>query len=453
MVSRVKTINDIKDIQSESVVVSTFLYHPEMLLTREYIQPKFFSDRTNQCMMWAIQQLVSEGVTTIDIINLENKISSNNGIKNTIANSGVNLKEFMDSCKFCCRETDEELDVALNNVISTSYKREINDFAEGVKRECINEAVDLDQLDAYINDGLVKIQDKYLFGSDSVLFGNKIDILWEEMESKRIDGMYGLPSKIDALNDYFTYQVGELVLLAGATGKGKSSFFMNEVIHKLKMGIPCLVIDSELSDELYMVRMLANLSGVECVKIQRGTYSDKEKQKIEDAKEWLKKAPFVHEYLPEFNKNKVEQLCRRWKNQIGLQFVVYDYIKPQKTYGAAETSASLGSMCDYLKNIIAGKNELMVLAGIQLNQQTGAIADSQKPERYASVLALWKPKTEEQLSKDGLDCGNYCIEITKNRSGCGMSEDDYIDIRFKGSTMQIQQAEQHKKSSASMPFD
>ena len=36
---------------------------------------------------------------------------------------------------------------------------------------------------------------------------------------------------------------------------------------------------------------------------------------------------------------------------------------------------------------------------------------------------------------------------------CRESEDEYIDIRFKGSTMQIQEAQQHKKSTAEMPFD
>lgn len=449
----IRDINSIRDIQSEAVCVSTFIYHPEMLLTREYIQPRFFYDSVNRCLVWAVQELVNEGVTSIDIINLENKINSNNGVKNIIDKSGVNLKEFIDNCQYGCRNTNEELDVALNNVISTSYKREMYEYANNIRKECLNEERDLDSLDSFVNDNLISIQDKYMFGSDSVLFGTKIDVLWEEMKSKRIDGNFGVPSKIEALNDYFTYQVGELVLLAGATGKGKSSFFMNEVIHKLKLGIPCMVIDSELSDELYMVRMIANLSGVECIKIQRGNYNDEEKLKIHEAKDFLRKAPFVHEYLPEFNKNKVEQLCRRWKNQIGLQFVVYDYIKPFKTFGAAETSASLGSLCDFLKNVIAGKNELMVLAGIQLNQQTGTVADSQKPERYASVLALWKPKSEEQLAKDGLDCGNFLIEITKNRSGSCTGEDEYIDIRFKGSTMQIQEAQQHKKSTAEMPFD
>ena len=83
-----------------------------------------------------------------------------------------------------------------------------------------------------------------------------------------------------------------------------------------------------------------------------------------------------------------------------------------------------------------------MLAGAQLNRND-EVADSDKLERYASVSAKWRKKTSDEIANDGKECGNYALNVKLNRLGEGMFEDEYIDFKFSGSVMRIEEAKQH----------
>lgn len=440
-------ITELKDIAAESGVISSLIYHPEYYMTDNILTPRFFSDPNNQCLFWGIEKLIQSGVDNIDVLNLSNVLNSDEHVKKTIEKNGLtNLNQFMEIATYAARQTYEEYKLLVNNVVTLAYKREVCKFSKTISSECINPDNSLDDISNIISNGIDELNRKYLFNNDSIMFGDKVDELWDTLCSKRNeDGSVGIPSIIPRINDYFTFGKGELVLVAGATGKGKSSYFLNEATHALKNGIATMIIDTELSDDVFFPRLIANLSGVAVPIIKSGRYSKGELERIEDTKKWLKEQPFIHEYMPTFNKFKIEQMVKKWKNQKDLGLFIYDYIKPGTTYGAAETSQSLGLMTDFIKSL-AGTYDIATIAGLQLNKLTGQVADSQKPERYCDVMMYWMPKTVEEIQKDGLSCGNYKIKLTKNRNGSitdETDENDYIDVQFVGDYMKIEGAETH----------
>lgn len=449
-------ITDLQDIAAESGVISSLLYHPEYYLTDNILTPTFFYDQSNQCLFWGIEKLIQSGVDNIDALNLSNIINSNNAVKKVLERYNItDMAKYIEIAKYAARDSYEEYKLLVDNVVTLAYKREVCKFSNTIYKECFNEDNTLDNISNSISDGFDAISKKYLFGNDSVMFGEKIDALWETLCSKRNDdGSVGIPSVIPRLNDYFTFGRGELVLVAGATGEGKSSYFLNEATHALKNGISTMIIDSELTDDVFFPRLISNISGVAVPIIKSGRYSKGELERIEEAKRWLKEQPFIHEYMPMFNKFKVEQMVKKWKTQKNLGFFIYDYIKPGATYGAAETSQSLGLMTDFIKSL-AGTYDIATLAGLQLNKLTGQVADSQKPERYGDVMMYWKKKTVEELQRDGLSCGNFKITLTKNRNGSITDETDdtdYIDVKFVGDYMKVEGAECHK-SDPDTPFE
>ena len=81
--------------------------------------------------------------------------------------------------------------------------------------------------------------------------------------------------------------------------KGKSAFFLNEAIHKIKNGVSTLYLDTEMQDRLFAERLLANLTGIEIKRIKTGKYSYDEGKTLEKANEWIKNQPFVHMYIPQ----------------------------------------------------------------------------------------------------------------------------------------------------------
>ena len=101
---------------------------------------------------------------------------------------------------------------------------------------------------------------------------------------------------------------------------------------------------------------------------------------------------------------------------------------------------------------VAGSLNIAALAGLQLNRITGDLADSLKTERYADVLLFWKEKTADQLRNDGLECGNFLMQVIKNRNGAVHDETDYVDIQFTGDLMRISEAKTHSKDPKT-PFE
>lgn len=443
-------IAELSDIQSESGVIGTLIYHPEFILHTDYLQPGYFFGVENGCIYWAIQELYKSGITNIDAYNISNKLQSNKSVQKTIEKYNLpSVQEFIELYKETARHTMEEYKMLADNIVTFAFKRDLVKTLNQLSANCFNPDYELEKLNNVVYGELDKLTQKYISTNDIHILGNDIDAIWNEIINRRTsDGMYGIPSKYKLFSDYYTYEPGELVVIQAKYKQGKSVLLMNEVVHKLKNGVPTLVIDSEMPTRLYTERLISHLSGVEMKRIKNGNYSEEEGKMINNWILWLKEQPFVHIYNPNLTDEKLYSICKMLKHKIGLTFVVYDYLKSNET-SSSDNYNVLGAKCDFLKNNIAGELDLAVLAACQLNRN-GEVADSIKINRYLSVGIKWEYKTQEMIAKDGIKCGNAFAKIYVNRLGRQMLEDDdedYIDFIFDGDKMTIIEAQQHERVS------
>ena len=443
------------DARLEATAIATLIAHPDYLLVENNLRPSFFYEKENQCIIWAIQTLVTKGVETIDALNLENVIATNASARQTMQEHNLtDMAHYIELSKYAVRDTFEEYKVVEEQIITFAFRRELQSFSRQLSNQCENLGASLEDLNDFCNNGLSKIIDRYAYGADSVLLGDKIDQIWQDVIDKRTPTGYGLPFNIPRLNEYCTLVPGELTLVMGATGKGKSSFFLTEALHKsITLEVPTLLIDTELTDLVWLPRAIASVSGVTVHKIKTGIMTSEEEHRVADAIEVLRNAPLIHEYINTFDKFRIEGLVRKWKNKIDLGLVIFDYIKPGNQYGAAEVSQSMGMATDFLKNIISTEISVPVIAGLQQNEQTGNVADSQKPTRYADTLISWEEKSTDMILKDGVESGSHYLRLIKNRNGERLCDPgQYIDVVFERNIMRISQCKQHVVPSE-IPFD
>lgn len=440
-------------VQAESTWIATAIYNPSFLRVENNMRARFMYKKENQCLVWALQTLVVErGVETIDALNLEMVLSSNKKVFSIMQESGLSdLSEYVNLAKYTVRESYEEFKFVEDEIITYAFRRELRTFSERLFKECENLNISLSQLSEYCNNGIQGIVDKYVFGADSCEIGQEIDDAWNAICSKRNDGGYGIPFFLPRMNEFVSLVGGELTILLGATGKGKSSFFMVQALYTaLRLKVPTLIIDSELTTEIWLSRAISSISGVPVWKIKTGKMDEDESAKANDAINVLRKSKIVHYFQPQFDKLKTEQLCRKWVNN-GYGLVIYDYIKPTAPrYGGAEISQSLGLETDFLKGI-AGRLNVPILCGLQQNKQTGEAADSQKPERYCDTMIYWEEKSEERIAEDGVESGNFMIRVGKNRNGASTTDKTYIDVVFEQNVMRISEGVMHKKKEE-IPF-
>ncbi len=439
-------IAELSDIQSESGVIGSLIYHPEFITHTDYLKPNYFFGKENGCIYWAIQELYKDGITNIDAYNISNKLQSHRGVQKTIEKYNLpSVQEFVELYKGAARNTLEEYKMLAENIVTLAFKRDLIKTLNQISANCYKPDFTLEKLSSSVYSGLDELTQKYIVTTEIHTLGNDIEDIWNDIISRRsADGMYGIPSKFPSFIDYFTYEPGELVVIQAKYKQGKSVFLMNEAIHKLKNGVPTLVVDSEMPTRLYTERLLSHLTGIDIKRIKNGRYNDEEAKMIQENIDWLKRQPFVHIYNPNLTMERLYSICKMLQNKIGLGFVVYDYLKSNKT-SSSDNYNLLGAKCDFLKNNIAGELDIPVLAACQLNRN-GEVADSMKINRYLSTGIKWEYKTQEMIAKDGMQCGNAFAKIYVNRLGRQMDEsddEDYIDFVFSGDTMTIVEAEQH----------
>lgn len=374
-------------------------------------------------------------------------LQSHPGVARTVDKYNLpSTQELMELHKLTARHTLEEYLRLADLVVTFAFKREMIKTINVITADVYNDRIGLDELSNSVYEQLDGLTEKFVINREVSTLGDRIDDIWAEIEERRNEnGGCGIPSKHHSFSEYFTYEPGELVMIQARYKEGKSVFLMNEVVHKLKNGVPTLVIDTEMSTRLYTERLLAHLSGVDIKRLKNGQYTAEEEAKINEAKAWLKKQPFDHIYKPDITDNEIYSYCQIYKKKFGLQFFVFDYIKSDES----ETSTNynlLGRRTNFLKNNIAGKLELSVLSACQLGRNY-TVADSDKINRYLSVAIKWGHKTQEMIANDGMECGNAFAKIYVNRLGGHMPEDDesaYIDLVFDGARMTIREAQPHK---------
>lgn len=441
-------IAELSNIQSEGGVIGSLIYHPEFITHTDYLKPNYFYGKENGCIYWAIQELYKDGITNIDAYNISNKLQSHHGVQKTIEKYNLpSVQEFVELYKGAARNTLEEYKMLAENIVTLAFKRDLIKTLNQISADCYKPDFTLEKLSSSVYSELDKLTQKYIVTTEIHTLGNDIENIWDDIVSRRTaDGMYGIPSKFPSFVDYFTYEPGELVVIQAKYKQGKSVFLMNEVVHKLKNGVPTLVVDSEMPTRLYTERLLSHLTGIDMKRIKNGRYNDEEADVIQSCITWLKEQPFVHIYNPNLTMERLYSICKMLQNKIGLGFVVYDYLKSNEI-SSSDNYNLLGAKCDFLKNNIAGELDIPVLAACQLNRN-GEVADSMKINRYLSTGIKWEYKTQEMIAKDGMQCGNAFAKIYVNRLGKQMDEsddDDYIDFVFSGDTMTIVEAEQHLK--------
>lgn len=438
---------------AEATVIATILKHPEYTLHSEMLKPSYFYNTENGCWLWAINELYKSGITNIDALNISNMLESNPNVSKVMKSRNINnISEYINVSALAARDTVEEYMLAVKEVVTMAYKRDLYRTLNGVINKCTDETVGLKDIEETLNSEVNKVTEKYILDDNMETFGSIAKDLWDEIVSNRNkDGSYGIPTIFPTLTKYgLVHEKGEMILLSAQRKVGKSLILLNEAIDKLKNGMPVLYHDTEMSDRLFLIRMLANLSGVEQQKIKSGDYSTSEDKRIREALKFIEKAPFKHIYAPSFNEVEIREQYKIFQYKYRQDiFGIYDYFKATGKDSSINYN-QLGVNANFLKNEIAGELDIPILAAAQRNR-IDEIADSFRLEMITSAGISYQKKTSQEIVDDGgMEFGNMKLHIDFARSAEPMGDNEYLHIKCDGGTMRVVEAKQPKKPN---PFD
>lgn len=421
--------NDLHDIAAEASIISTLVFHAEFIVHSEFLQPSMFSEIGNSCYYWAIQQMVKKGILNIDNINLTNQLQSNNAIWQKVKRNGYDgLKEFLDNSKYAARDELAEYVELCKTVCSYAYKREVYKFSQELERRSLDENIGIAELDASTHEKFSDMTEKFIIQEDLSSVGKATENnLRQIIERQGSTSVSALPSKFKAFVPYFAYKKTRLIVFEGRQKSCKSMILLNEAIYAAQNGVPTLYIDSEISDEDYSNRLLANISGVEFRRIDLANdLTEEELNKLSQATETIKNMPLYHYYLPTTDLDHVYSLVRTMQARYGIQLLVYDYIKGREP-DMGRLSNTLGKIADVLKNDCGGKCRLPVIAAAQIGR-SGEVFGSDQINMAVNTAIKIEVKTPDEIMADGgPEYGYLRAKIVLNRDG-GNTSDEWISL-------------------------
>lgn len=255
------------------------------------------------------------------------------------------------------------------------------------------------------------------------------------------------------------YRRGTVNIVAARPKTGKTVWCDNVALHVAGvLGVPVLNLDTEMSREEHLDRILAHLSDVPIKEIESGIYAKDEikRRAVRKAAQYLKTIPYEYESV--INKSFEEQVAtiRRWvlKN-VGTDehgrtkdcLVVYDYLQltdaSEFGNGDFKEYQILGfQMLSLLR--LAARCDVPILSMLQLNRDgidketTAGAAGSDRIIWKCANFTILKRKSEEELAEDGgAEEGNLKLVPVVSRHGEALGERDYINLKFQGATAKL----------------
>lgn len=273
--------------------------------------------------------------------------------------------------------------------------------------------------------------------------------------------MMGIPTGIKGYDRAIGggLRVNSLDIIAARLKCGKTMLVDNTALHIAGKGnIPVFNLDTEMSWEEHLHRIIANLAGIQTVDIETGKcgFKDIPKKKVLDAADRLKQMPYYYECLIGRQFEEALASMRRWVTRtVGLDangkakpcVIIYDYLKMLSADFASkdmQEHQALGFITSALKNFM-GRYSVPCLCFAQMNREgidredSGAVAGSDRIAQYATSLTFYKWKSDEERAEADDEHVKYTHKLIPivSRHGAGLSEGDYINIQAEYSMARI----------------
>jgi replicative DNA helicase len=228
---------------------------------------------------------------------------------------------------------------------------------------------------------------------------------------------------------------GNLYAIVARPGQGKSTWISDMALKTaVKNNIEVLVLDTEMQTVDIQFRMVAAISGVPVWYLETGNWRKNAEltEKVRKAFKKVKDYKFYHYEVGNKNIDQVCSLVRRWyfsKVKRGNPCIIaYDYIKltGEKVGNNWAEHQAIGDKVDKLKKLSEEVNAALITA-MQMNRSgergnngasvddSSAISLSDRLQWYASFVAIFRRKSNDEVAEDGRDFGTHKLIPLKTR--------------------------------------
>ena len=361
------------NLEAEQAVLGSALTDGESVgEAAQVIRPSDFYFSANKFVYEAIMDLFNSNkaidfVTVTEQLKVNNKLEAVGGIdylKKLISSvpTTQHVKYYSDIIKE--KSVLRTLIKGMSNISDMAYEEQ-DSLARLLER---SEQMIFDVSSSRENNDLVHISD---------VLQTSYDTLAKNAENH--GGITGLATGFDELNKRTGgFHGGELLIIAGRPGMGKSTFAVNIAEYvSITMGKTVAIFNLEMPKEQIVNRILCSQALVDNGHIRTGTMDTDDWEKICDVADLIAKAPIYIDDTPSITVSQIRAKCRRLKQMKGLDLVVIDYLQLMQGSGRSDNRQQEISEISRSLKVLAKELNIPVVALSQLKRES----ESQKGKR------------------------------------------------------------------------
>ena len=445
------TSQKLMDVGAERAVLAGLFQHglEAYVEINDIIDYSTFGDRNNQSVFRCIEKSLVDG----SAVDIQSILSAAGHLGLTEVITTDQGMEYITSL--------QDFPVHKDNMIRYSGQIKKYELARRIKRIC-EMAVDKveqmrgdESLDDVIN-FIEKPVSDFLREGD---IGGKIEKLWEGIEEYLEDLVEDPKDQIGIASGFPRWDAviggglrrGAVDVISARPKAGKSNCADNIAAYVTSLGIPVLMLDSEMSKDEHIHRVLANRSGVHINDIITGKFGQDENKYrtvFDAAKKELAQNKYYYAAIAGETFHNVINFVKRWvTTEVGVDeegntndcLVIYDYLKMTSADGTDRLAEFqiLGLQINEMKTL-ASKMDFPCVMFAQLNREgetvesTTAVGGSDRIIHNCTSFSILKPKSDEEQAHDGPLMGNRKLVPIIARHGPAMEGGNYINMELKG---------------------
>jgi replicative DNA helicase len=410
-----------QNIEAEQSVLGAILLDNDALHEAvELLSPDDFYRDTHRKIYQAMTDLYSRN-EPVDLITLNNFLKGRNELEEI---GGVQYLSSLASSVPTSANVRYHSRIVREKALVRNLLHSVTDIAKNV----YDNDLDTDELIDYAEKKIFDLSDKKIktsFFTMKELISDTfvtIERLYDKKES-----ITGVPSGFKDIDELTTgFQKGDLIIIGGRPGMGKTAFCLNISQHVgIDMKEPVAIFSLEMAKEQLVMRMLCSEAKVDSNKVRKGFINKRDDwNKLTNAAGKLAESLIFIDDSSGLSVLEMRAKARRLKQQHGLSLVIVDYLQLMRGRGKferreqeiAEISRSLKALAKELQVPVIALSQLnrgVETRGGNKNPTLADLRESGAIEQDADVIIfLYRDTKDEMESK-----GRVVVDIAKQRNG------------------------------------
>jgi len=310
---------DFNEIASEETVLGTILRNGHLIFeVQGKLKPYMFSSQINSTIYRSMIS-VSQNANDASFILVKGELEDKNHIKDV---GGVEYLEYL----YANTGGEKDIGAYIDRIRNAYKKRALINI--NAKMPSIIENHDADLVISDLNtrlNGLITESG----GFDVRVLGDTIGETFQHiLERREHPGIDGISTGYAELDHYTGGLVeGTNWYIGARPSMCKSALLGRILLNVSTQGIPVLLFNKEMSPERINERWLANLSGVEAIKIRFGNLTDEEVSRLARARDQLAELPIYIDQNYAGDIDYITSTVRKYHQLHGIKVVGIDYLQ------------------------------------------------------------------------------------------------------------------------------